>query len=292
MKNGIIVKGIGGFYYVDVGDDIVECKAQGHFRNKKLSPCVGDKVGINIDSTGKGSICEIFDRTNIFIRPPVANIDSMIIVVALKDPVPDLAFVDKMLVIAKAKKVKVTICFNKSDLDEELAKKLLKIYENSECRVISTSTVLEQGIDDIKSSLTGNTTAFCGFSGVGKSSLLNCVTGIEAMQTGEISERLKRGKHTTRHVELIKYNGGYIVDTPGFSMLDFPLDVSKDNLDEYFPEFSEYISECKFRDCNHVAASNVCAVCAAAERGEIPMSRYENYKEFYKVLAQRKDWKK
>ena len=288
MHKGIIVKGIGGFYYVDIGTDIVECKAQGHFRNKNLSPCVGDKVGILIDDFGKGSICEIFDRTNIFIRPPVANIDSMIIVAALKNPMPDLTFIDKMLIIAKAKNVKVTICFNKSDLDEELAEELTKIYADSDCKVICTSTTLEIGIDEIKNSLTGNTTVFCGFSGVGKSSLLNCVAGINAMQTGEISERLKRGKHTTRHVELIKYNGGYIVDTPGFSMLDFPSDVSKDNLYEYFPEFSGYISDCKFRDCNHVAASGVCA----AERGEIPLSRYENYKEFYKTLSQRKEWKK
>lgn len=292
MQKGIIVKGIGGFYYVDNGYEVVECKAQGHFRNKKLSPCVGDKVGIIIDSAGKGSICEIFERTNIFIRPPVANIDSMIIVAALKNPVPDLAFVDKMLVIAKAKNVKVTICFNKSDLDEELSKKLTEIYDNSDCKVICTSATMGIGIDDIKTSLSGNTTAFCGFSGVGKSSLLNCVTGSNAMQTGEISERLKRGKHTTRHVELIKYNGGYIVDTPGFSMLDFPDDVSKDNLDEFFPEFSEYIPQCKFRDCNHVAAANVCEVCAAAERGEIPLSRYENYKDFYKILSQRKEWEK
>lgn len=292
MQKGIIVKGIGGFYYVDNGYEVVECKAQGHFRNKKLSPCVGDKVGIIIDSAGKGSICEIFERTNIFIRPPVANIDSMIIVAALKNPVPDLAFVDKMLVIAKAKNVKVTICFNKSDLDEELSKKLTEIYDNSDCKVICTSATMGIGIDDIKTSLSGNTTAFCGFSGVGKSSLLNCVTGSNAMQTGEISERLKRGKHTTRHVELIKYNGGYIVDTPGFSMLDFPDDVSKDNLDEFFPEFSEYIPQCKFRDCNHVAAANVCEVCAATERGEIPLSRYENYKDFYKILSQRKEWEK
>ena len=148
------------------------------------------------------------------------------------------------------------------------------------------------GIEEIREILSGKTTAFCGFSGVGKSSLLNSVVGVDTMKTGEISDRLKRGKHTTRHVELIKYNNGYIVDTPGLSMLDFPCDISKDNLHEFFSEFSDYIPNCKFRDCNHVVDSRFCAVSEAAERGAIPLTRYENYKEFYKVLSQRKEWEK
>ncbi len=292
MHTGIIVKGIGGFYYVDIGSEVIECKAQGHFRNKNLAPCVGDKVGIIIDTDRKGAICEIFDRTNIFIRPPVSNIDAMIIVASLKSPSPDLAFVDKMLVIAKANGVAVTICFNKADLDDSAAKKLVEIYKGAGCKTIYTSAVCDIGIDCIRNELKGKTTAFCGFSGVGKSSLLNSVTGLEIMQTGEVSQRLKRGKHTTRHVELVKYNDGYIVDTPGFSMLDFPDSITKYNLSEYFPEFTHYESECKFRDCTHVAQSDVCAVCAAAERGEIPPSRYQNYKDFYMLLSQRKEWKK
>ncbi len=292
MQKGIIVKGIGGFYYVDIGNAIVECRAQGHFRNKNLSPCVGDKVGIILESDTKGSISEIFERTNVFIRPPVANIDSMIIVASLKNPVPDLTFIDKMLVIAKAKSVDVTLCFNKTDLDDGLADELTQIYRGCGCKIIFTSAPDGVGVDGIRDGLKGKTTAFCGFSGVGKSSLLNSVVGLEAMQTGEVSERLKRGKHTTRHVELINYNGGYIVDTPGFSMLDFPEELTKDELWQYFPEFYDYTHLCKFRDCNHAATSKVCAVCDAAEKGDIPMSRYENYKDFYKILSQRKDWKK
>ncbi len=292
MQTGIIVKGIGGFYYVDTGSEVVECKAQGHFRNRNLSPCVGDRVRINLTDEGKGTICEIFERTNIFIRPPVSNIDSLIVVASLKNPSPDLKFIDKMLVIARESGVDVTICFNKADLDDTGAREMLEIYKGAGCKTICTSAKQGVGIEDIREDLSGKITAFCGFSGVGKSSLLNSVAGQELMLTGEISERLRRGKHTTRHVELIKYAGGYIVDTPGFSMLDFPETVSKDNLAEYFPEFLPYLEECRFRDCTHVATSSVCAVCEACERGEIPLSRYENYKDFYSTLSQRKEWKK
>ena len=292
MLTGTIIKGIGGFYYVDTPEGIIECKARGHFRNKNLSPCVGDKVDISIDNQNKGAIDKIYDRKNVFIRPPVSNIDEMIIVASVVNPSPDLAFIDKMLVIAQNSNVDVKICFNKFDLDNGSVNELVDMYRNAGYMAFTTSTVEDIGIDLIRNSISGKTVAFSGFSGVGKSSLLNSVINTEVMQTGEISERLRRGKHTTRHVELISFSGGYIVDTPGFSMLDFPLNITKDTLKDYFPEFLQYEDGCKFRNCNHMGLSNVCAVCKACEDGKIARFRFDNYKNFYIILSQRKEWKK
>lgn len=292
MNTGTIVKGIGGFYYVDTNENIIECKARGHFRNKKLSPCVGDKVEITIDGDGKGTIDVINERKNVFVRPPVSNIDEMIIVASVSNPSPDLTFIDKMLVIAHNCDVDVKICFNKSDLDDGNVNSIVQMYRDAGYDAFTTSTVENIGIDIIRSSIKGKTVAFSGFSGVGKSSLLNAALDNDVMQTGKVSERLKRGKHTTRHVELIRYNGGYIVDTPGFSMLDFPLDITKDSLKDYFPEFAKYEEDCKFRNCNHMGNSNVCAVCKACIDNKISSSRFENYKNFYDTLMQRKEWKK
>ena len=292
METGIIVKGIGGFYYVDVGDKIIECKARGHFRNKKLAPCVGDKVDISVDDGEKGTIDVIHPRLNCFIRPPVSNIDELIIVVSAKNPSPDLTFVDKMLIIAHLSNVKTKICFNKIDLDDGEIQKLVELYNNIGYIAFSTSATNNTGIDVIRDTLSDKTVAFSGFSGVGKSSLLNEIVQDDIMETGSVSERLKRGKHTTRHVELIKFRNGYIVDTPGFSMLDFPSYVTKDNLRDAFPEFASYEPSCKFSDCNHLGNSKVCAVCNCAENGEISPVRYSNYKKFYEQLSLRKEWEK
>lgn len=292
MNTGTIVKGIGGFYYVDTGEEIVECKARGHFRNKNMSPCVGDKVDITITGEGEGSLDTIHQRSNVFIRPPVANIDAMIIVASVQNPAPDLAFIDKMLIIAQNSNVDVKICFNKFDLDNGSVNELVQMYRNAGYTAFTTSTVEDIGIDLIRKSLSGRITAFSGFSGVGKSSLLNAVLKQQVMQTGDVSERLKRGKHTTRHVELISYNNGYIVDTPGFSMLDFPKEITKDELKDYFPEFSNYESQCRFRGCNHMGNTKVCAVCDAVQKGEISETRFNNYKSFYNILSQRKEWQK
>lgn len=290
MQKGIIIKGIGGFYYVSTACGIVECKARGKFRNKKLSPCVGDMVELELSGGGKGSIDKIYERKNCFIRPPVSNIDTLIIVASVQNPSPDLTFIDKMIILAEKNGVDVKICFNKCDLDDGNVNKYVQLYRNAGYFAFTTSTVEKIGIEIIRVMLNDKITAFAGFSGVGKSSLLNAVLNNEYMETGEVSMRLKRGKHTTRHVELVEYGGGYIVDTPGFSMLDIPNDITKDTLKDYFAEFAEYEPLCKFRGCNHIANQNVCAVCDAVQNGKIAQSRYENYKNFYKLIAERKAW--
>jgi len=290
MQKGIILKGIGGFYYVSVDNEIIECRARGKFRNKNESPSVGDKVEITVTDEGKGSIDKIYERKNHFIRPPVSNIDSMIVVSSVKNPAPDLVFIDKMLIIASMNNVDVTLCFNKFDLDDGSVNELVQLYRNAGYMAVTTSTVENVGIDVVRTMLKDKITAFTGFSGVGKSSLLNSVLNNEVMQTGEVSLKLKRGKHTTRHVELIEYGGGYVVDTPGFSMLELPDEITADNLKDYFPEFTDYEPDCKFRGCNHTGNSKVCAVCKAVEDGKIAESRYENYKYFLKNITSRKEW--
>lgn len=290
MQEGIILKGIGGFYYVSTKDGIFECRARGKFRNKNESPCVGDRVEITVTSEGKGSLDKILERKNHFIRPPVSNIDSMVVVSSVQNPAPDLMFIDKMIIIAKMNNVKVTLCFNKFDLDNGSVNKLVQLYRDAGYMAVTTSTVEKVGIDVIRNTLGGNVTAFTGFSGVGKSSLLNSVLENNVMQTGEVSERLKRGKHTTRHVELIEYGDGFVVDTPGFSMLELPREITADTLKDYFDEFAKYEPDCKFRGCNHTGTSKVCAVCKAVEDGKIASSRYENYKAFLKNIASRKEW--
>ena len=268
MIFGTIVKGIGGFYYIDTADGNVECKARGHFRSKNMSPSVGDKVYISLNDDGTGNIDEILPRKNYFVRPPVANIEELIIVASAMNPMPDLNFIDKMLVIAQDSNVSVKICFNKSDLDDGSLNELVGLYTKAGYNVYITSAKDDEGIDEIRSLISGKISAFSGFSGVGKSSLLNAVTKEKRMETGEVSDRLKRGKHTTRHVELIKFNDGYIVDTPGFSMLDFPTNITKDVLKDYFPEFAQFEGSCKLRDCNHTGDSSVCGICKAAEEGQ------------------------
>jgi len=290
MQNGIILKGIGGFYYVSVGNEIIECRARGKFRNRNESPSVGDRVEITVTEEGKGSIDRICERKNHFIRPPVSNIDSMIVVSSVQNPAPDLMFIDKMLIIAALNDVDVTLCFNKFDLDDGSVNEIVQLYRNIGYMAVTTSTVENIGIDVIRAALKDKVTAFTGFSGVGKSSLLNAVLESDVMQTGEVSLRLKRGKHTTRHVELIEYGSGYVVDTPGFSMLELPDEVAADNLKDFFPEFLPYEEDCKFRGCNHTGNSNVCAVSKAVEDGKIPVSRYENYKSFLKNISSRKEW--
>lgn len=289
---GKILKGIGGFYYVR-GDDgnIVECKARGKFRNIDIKPYVGDNVDIELsaDEEGKGSILTIHDRKNCFIRPPVANIDTLVIVCACHNPEPDYSFVDKMLVICASKNVDAVICLNKTDLatGDEI-KAFTSVYENIGIPVVCTSNINHDGVDTLKDLLRGKITAFSGFSGVGKSTLLNSILGTDNFETGEVSKKIGRGRHTTRHVELIEFMGGHLVDTPGFGSLEIS-DVEPDELKKYFPEFETYETSCKFPDCMHLG-TKFCGVYDAFEQGDIVQSRFENYKNFYKILKDKKEW--
>ena len=282
---GIIVKGIGGFYYVKCEDGVVyECKARGVFRNRNIKPVIGDEVEIEI-LKGKGNIVEIGERRTVLVRPPVSNVDNIMIVAAAKDPDPDLGLIDKILVTAEAKGINPVICINKTDLcdGEEIA----RIYEKSGYPVIFVSTYEDKGIDELKKLLKGKVTAFAGLSGVGKSSILNKILDFDA-QTGDISDKIKRGKHTTRHVELFELEGGgFVFDTPGFSSFELE-NIKAAELYMCFPEMKD-ITGCRFKGCAHINEPD-CAVKEQVEKGEIPRERYENYKEIYEILKKRKEW--
>lgn len=280
MLEGIIVKGIGGFYYVKTAEgQIIECRAKGSFRKEKIKPVVGDYVKIE-----NGSIREITPRKCELIRPPVANIDMLMLVVAATSPEPNLFLIDKLLVYAESLGVEAVICINKTDLQEN--SEIKEIYEKAGYKVISVSAYEEKNIFELKALLKDRVTAFAGLSGVGKSSLLNLLTK-EEMKTGDLSEKINRGKHTTRHVELLELiDGGYVFDTPGFSSFEV-LDFGVDKLAGFFREFPE--TGCRFKGCSHISEPD-CVVREMLLKGEIAQSRYESYEKLYNVLKNKKDW--
>ncbi|MDK2809892.1 MAG: ribosome biosis GTPase / thiamine phosphate phosphatase [Petroclostridium sp.] len=294
MPRGIILKGIGGFYYVKTEKGIVECKARGKLRKDDVVPMAGDYVEVQLSQhdEAKGSIENIFPRTNSLIRPPVANVEQLIIVVAVCCPDPNLLLLDKFIIAAESKKLDIVICLNKIDLDKNDAYiDIYNAYLNAGYKVICTSTHTCQGIDELRGILKGKVTVFAGASGVGKSSLLNAVDSRFKLQTGEMSKKIERGKHTTRHVELLELeDGSYVVDTPGFSSFDL-LDIKAKELDCLFKEFREYVSLCKFRGCSHTSEPG-CAIIEAVNQKKICGSRYQNYLQFYNQLKNVKEWKK
>lgn len=290
---GRIVKGIAGFYYVYVEKEgLFECKAKGIFRNRKEKPLVGDKVEIDVLSKEKmeGNIKRILPRHNELIRPNVANIDQALIVFALKEPDPNLNLLDRFLIGMERQKVKTVICFNKADLvSDEYLEEMKNIYLNCGCEVLSSSVYEEKGIEEIQAVLKGKTTALAGPSGVGKSSIFNMVSPDFKMETGTVSDKIKRGKHTTRHSELIPIGEDtYIMDTPGFSSF-YIEGMEKEDLKEFFPEFLEHEPYCKFQGCVHINEP-VCGVKDALLEGEISQSRYDNYKLLYEELKDKKKW--
>ncbi len=288
---GKIIKGIAGFYYVHVvHSGIYECKAKGVFRNKKIKPLVGDNVEIEIldEENRIGNIINIYDRENELIRPAVSNISQALVVFAIANPMPNLNLLDRFLVMMERNGIDTIICFNKIDLvDEEEILKLRDIYVKAGYHVMFTSTKENMGIEEVLRVIDGKTTAFAGPSGVGKSSLLNALIPEANSQTGEISEKIKRGKHTTRHTEIFNVSDDtYLMDTPGFSSL-YVNDFEKEELKDYFREFIEYNDGCRFTGCVHVNEPD-CLVKEAVENGEISQSRYDNYILMYEEIKNKK----
>ena len=286
-----IIKGIAGFYYVNVVESgVYECKAKGVFRKEKIKPLVGDNVRIEIlDEENKtGNIVEIFPRKNELIRPAVANIDQALVVFAVTKPTPHFNLLDRFLVMMERKEIPVVLCFNKKDIatSPEIAE-LEAIYEKCGYPIVFTSALEQENIEEIRRLLLKKTTAIAGPSGVGKSSLINLLQNQVQMETGTISRKIERGKHTTRHSELIAVDAdSYIMDTPGFSSL-YVNDFEKEELKYYFREFASYEGQCRFQGCDHVHEPG-CAVKEALEEGKIHPVRYKNYLEMYTELKEKK----
>lgn len=289
MIQGIIIKALSGFYYVKTENGIIECKARGAFRNKNNSPLVGDNVKISVLENNRGVIDEIAPRLNCLIRPPVANIDRLFIVVSTVHPAPNTFVIDKMIVSAEDKGIEPIIVINKSDLSA--ADEIADIYLKSGFKVFIVSAVKSKGVEQLFPLFKDKLSVFCGNSGVGKSSLLNAIDSRFDISTADISEKLGRGRHTTRHVELYESHGGLIADTPGFSSIDMEKTalIKKENLQFCFREFEDYIGKCKFTSCSHTKEKG-CAILQAVNEGKIPLSRIESYKKLYEDASKYKDW--
>ena len=289
--HGKIIKGIAGFYYVSVvGSGVYECKAKGIFRKEKCRPLVGDEVEIEVleEEDKTGNIIEIGKRKNELIRPAVANIDQALVIFAVTDPVPHLNLLDRFLVMMEQAGIPVVLCFNKTDIAEEKDIEMLRsTYEKCGCDMIFLSARKEENIDVLKKILEGKTTTVAGPSGVGKSSIINLLVPEANMETGSISRKISRGKHTTRHSELFSLDEhSYIMDTPGFSSL-YTDNYEPEELRFLFPEFREYEGKCRFQGCMHVHEPD-CAVKQALADGMISPGRYQNYKDMLEESKQRR----
>ncbi|MBR2042930.1 MAG: ribosome small subunit-dependent GTPase A [Clostridia bacterium] len=289
---GLIIKAISGFYYVSVNDTVYECRARGSFRKEGASPLVGDVVDITADESLKGVIESIHPRKNSLIRPAVANLDKLFIVSSFVTPAPNTLIIDRLIALCHFYSITPVIVFNKSDLGDFTEFK--EIYEKSGYKTIITSASKNEGIEDIKREIENCVCAFTGNSGVGKSSLLNVLFPTLNLQTGEVSDKLGRGRHTTRHTELFKHSyGGYVADTPGFSSLDsqlFTLEF-KEQMVACFPDFEPFTHNCRFLDCAHIGESG-CGVEAAVKAGELSKTRLDSYQSIFNELKDLKPYSK
>ncbi len=288
--NGTIIKGIGGFYYVETAKGIYECKAKGKFRKEKISPIVGDKVLITVREDKENTVDEIFERKNRLIRPPVANIDKLLIVVSASKPAPNYLVIDKMTVLAEKNNITPVIVITKTDLAD--CSELYETYRSTGYNVYLYSDVNDTSmLNAIKDELKGHLTAFTGNSGVGKSTLINALSGNLSLETGEISDKLGRGRHTTRQAEIFHIADGSVIDTAGFSSIDFSNDniVFSDELELYFNEFSEYIGQCKFTGCAHLGEKG-CRICELVNEGTLSKNRYDSYVSIYNEQKKLKKW--
>ncbi len=283
--NGIIMKAVGGLYFVKTPDGVVECKARGIFRNRNISPCAGDSVEVS-----DGVITEILPRKNAIIRPPLANLDTLVFVVSTCEPSPNYEIIDKFIAIAEYKGIEPIVVLTKIDLDK--CDEIYSVYEKVGIKVIAIDYTRDDCCDELLSLLEGKISAFTGNSGVGKSTLLNRIDGSLGLETNDISRKLGRGRHTTRQVELYELgNGGYVADTPGFSTFDtnrYDI-IMKEELSSCFREFAEFEGGCRFQNCSHTAEKN-CSVKDAVENGDIPVSRYKSYVSMYEEAKQIKSW--
>lgn len=287
---GRIIEAVSGSFYVESGGFLYTCKARGLFRKQKIVPVAGDFVTIELLSKDEGIITGLCPRKNLLARPAIANIDRLIIVASADNPSPDPLFIDKLTVIAENIGVAAVIVINKIDIMEP--DELSGVYTNAGYNVINTSAADGRGISQLKNTVTGGLSVLCGFSGVGKSSLLNRLLPHENLATGDVSQRLKRGRHTTRRVTLLPLSGGgYIADTPGFSSIDIfrYFKITKDDIAPLFREFKPYLTNCRFIGCAHLKEPD-CGVKKALQDGEIAVSRYNSYTALYEELRNIHDW--
>lgn len=291
MMQGVIIKALSGFYYVKTESGTVECRARGRFRLDGSSPLVGDRVEISLDANGKGRVDKLLPRKNFFIRPAVANIDLLVAVASEVNPVTDPFLIDRVTAFAEHMGCEVLICINKSDAAR--VSRLRDIYATSGYRVIETSAVTGEGVEELRGCIAGKVCAFSGNSGVGKSSLLNALEPGLGLETGVVSEKLGRGRHTTRHVEIFPAGGAFVADTPGFASFDMEQlpPIPKEELQFCFPEFGPYIGKCRFDDCAHLKEPG-CAVREAMDEGKINASRHLSYARLYEISAKYKEWEK
>lgn len=285
---GRIIRQTGGFYYIETERGVIECRARGLFRKEGITPLVGDNAEVDMTENGKGYITAILPRKNSLVRPPVANIDLLLLILSITDPAPNLSIVDKMLAIAEHKDIEAAIVVTKADLADTTA--LCETYRKAGYQVVSINS-LSDSPDAIKPLIEGKVCVLAGNTGVGKSTLLNALDPELMLKTGETSKKLGRGRHTTRVTELFELCGGYIADTPGFSSLEtMQLEIiKKDALEFCFKEFEPYIGQCRFTGCSHTKEKG-CAVLQALSDGEIAPSRHESYLQMYEEAKQIKDW--
>lgn len=285
MIHGIITKGVGGFYYVKTSDDLIECRARGNFREENITPLVGDNVKIRISSEdNSGYIDEICKRKTQLKRPAVANITQAIIVMSIKEPDINTWLLDRFIIMAENEGLNIVICINKIDINLDKSLLIKKIYEDIGYEVLITSIEDNSGIEELRKSLENNTSVFAGPSGVGKSSLLNLINPKYKLVTGSISSKNKRGKHTTRHTELLYLEeNSYVLDSPGFSSLDISFIEDERQLKQYFLEINKYGQRCKFLNCLHLNEPG-CEVKNQVDIGNISKDRYENYISFLEEI--------
>ena len=289
MAQGVIMKALSGFYYVDLEGRTITCRGRGKLRHEKIKPLVGDRVEITVAPDDTGTVDAVLPRKNCFSRPAVANVDQMVILAAGVNPITDPFLIDRLTAMAESKGCDVILCFNKCDMDRCDA--LRTIYEAAGFPTVTLSAMTGEGVDRLRQLLAGKVSVFTGNSGVGKSSLLNALEPTFALETGEVSEKLGRGRHTTRHVELFRVAGGLAADTPGFSSLDAQsLELpGKEDLAHSFREFREHLDQCRFVGCSHRKEAG-CAVLAAVEAGQIAEGRHKSYCRLYDEAQEIKPW--